>query len=200
MAKGLIIVISAPSGAGKTTICGELVKKLKNVTVSVSVTTRDKRPGDVEGRDYFFISDKKFREMARENRFVEWAKVHNHYYGTPRKFLQESIEKGKDVILEIDVQGGKKIKKAYPDGVFIFILPPSLEALSQRLSGRAKDSQETINLRIRNARKEISYITDYTYLVINDNLQEAVSQTGAIIESERRKINRLQEEINKFRV
>ncbi|MFN3967096.1 MAG: guanylate kinase [Endomicrobiia bacterium] len=189
--KGLIIVISGPSGAGKTTVCKEILKRIKNTVFSVSATTRKPRKGEIQGRDYFFVSKEKFKEMIRNKDLIEWAIVHNNYYGTPKKFLQKTINSGKDIILDIDVQGGRKIKKLYPKGVFIFLMPSSLKALEQRIRKRAQDDEKTIKIRMKNVKKEISYMSDYTYLVINDKLNDAVEDIISIIKAEHRKIERL---------
>lgn len=196
--KGLVIVISAPSGAGKTTICKELLKSLPEAVYSVSVTTRKIRSGETNGKDYFFISEEEFKKMIDLNELAEWAIVHGHLYGTPKKFLEDTISSGKDIILDIDVQGGKKIKKLYPDGVFIFILPPSWEVLEERLRKRAQDDEQSIKTRLENAKNELSYLTDYEYAVINDDLQTAVKEIQAIIQSEHKRILRLGKEISNF--
>ena len=193
--KGLIIVISGPSGAGKTTVCKEILKRRKNTVFSVSVTTRKPRNGEIDGKDYFFISEKKFKRMLKNNELIEWAFVHNNYYGTPKKFLHRTINSGKDIILDIDVQGGMKIKKFFPEGIFIFLMPSSWKVLEQRIRKRAQDDEKTIKVRLKNAKKEISYISDYTYFVINDKLENAVKSIISIIEAEHRKISRLKDEI-----
>jgi len=166
---------------------------------SVSVTTRKSRKGEVDGRDYFFISEKKFRRMVSGGQLAEWARVHGHYYGTPKKQLRDAVSSGRDIVLDIDVQGGRKIRKQYLSGVFIFILPPSLKALEHRLRNRGQDDEQTIRVRLENARKEISYITDYDYLVINDKLNEAVEQARSIITAEHARISRLKNEISGFK-
>jgi len=179
--KGRIIVISGPSGCGKTTICKELIKRNKNFVFSVSYTTRQKRKGEVNGRDYFFVSEQEFLKMIKQKKLVEWAKVYNNYYGTPKKPLLEAINSGKNILLDIDVQGGKNIKKFFPESILIFILPPSFTVLKQRIISRAKDKLEEIKIRLKNLEKEIKNSKYYDYFVINDNLEETVKNIELII-------------------
>ncbi|OGS19010.1 MAG: guanylate kinase [Elusimicrobia bacterium RIFOXYA2_FULL_40_6] len=186
--KGLIIVISAPSGAGKTTICREVLKKLKDSVVSVSVTTRKPRHGEKNGKDYFFVSEQKFKNMISNKDFAEWALVHGNYYGTPKKPLLNTINNGKNIMLIIDVQGGEKIKRIFPDELFIFIVPPSKKALEQRLMNRAQDNKETIKVRLKNAKKEMAYAKNYDFVVVNDKLNNATAQIIAIIKARKSKI------------
>ncbi|MEW6040115.1 MAG: guanylate kinase [Elusimicrobiota bacterium] len=198
--KGLVIVISAPSGAGKSTICGEILQRLPNSIFSVSVTTRKPRQNEVEGKDYYFITEEKFKDMVMKSELAEWAFVHENYYGTPKKYLEDTIKSGKDIILDIDVQGGKKIKQIYPDCVSIFIMPPSWEILEMRLRSRAQDSEVTIQRRLENAKGEFAYVEDYDYLVINDVLEDAVNLAMSVIRVEHRKISRLSEDIRKYKL
>lgn len=179
--KGKVIVISAPSGAGKTTICKELLKRNKDLVFSVSYTTRQKRDCEVNGRDYYFVSEKEFLKMVKHNKFIEWAQVHNHYYGTPKDFVIKTINSGKNILLDIDVQGGKNIKKLFPDGVFIFILPPSANVLRQRMISREQDNFDEIKIRLKNVDKELRYINYYDYIVINDKLEETIKIAENII-------------------
>ncbi len=188
--KGKVVVISAPSGTGKTTVCKYLLKHIPNLKYSVSYTTREKRVGEINGRDYFFVSEETFKKMVQQNKFIEWAKVHNHYYGTPKKFVEETINHGQDILLDIDVQGGKNMKKVYPDGVYIFLLPPSLQVLKQRLLNRGKDTLKDIKVRLKNAIKELEYIKYYDYVVINDKLKETLEIIKSIIISEKYRIFR----------
>ena len=138
--KGMVIIVSAPSGAGKTSICDALIKSDKNIVYSVSTTTRLPRKGEKNGREYFFVSDKEFKSMVKKNMFVEWAKVHDHFYGTSKKVLEQTINNGKDILLDIDVQGAVKIKKQYKNALMIFITTPTLKILKERLIKRNKDS------------------------------------------------------------
>jgi guanylate kinase len=187
---GNIIVISAPSGAGKSSICGAVVSLDKTAVYSISYTTRKPRQGEKNGREYFFTDDKKFKKMIRTKAFAEWAKVHDNYYGTPKSFLDKTLKSGKNVILDIDVQGGLKIKKSYPDACMIFIMTRNLRVLKERLSARNSDSKEIINIRMKNAEKELSFLNKYGYLVINDDLQEAIKSVQTIIKSLEYKIQR----------
>ena len=150
--KGMIIIVSAPSGAGKTSICDALIKSDKNIIYSVSTTTREPRKGEKNGREYFFVNDSEFKKMVKTNMFVEWAKVHDHFYGTSKKVLEQTINKGKDILLDIDVQGAVKIKKQYKEALMIFITTPSLKVLKERLIKRNKDSMTVIKRRIENGR------------------------------------------------
>lgn len=186
--KGKVIVISGPSAAGKTTLCRELLKKNKNLVFSISYTTRPKKEKEKDGVDYYFVSEDKFLDMIKNNEFIEWAKVHNYYYGTPRKKLIETIESGKDILLDIDVQGAKTIKKFFSDGVFIFILPPSGEVLKRRIVERKRDNPKEITLRLKNALKEIKNIKYYDYVVINDKLNKTLEILNSIITAEKYKI------------
>lgn len=186
--KGKVIVISGPSGTGKTTLCRELIKKNKNLVFSISYTTRPKKEKEKDGVDYYFVSEDKFLKMIKNNDFIEWAKVHGFYYGTPKKKLLETINSGKDVLLDIDVQGGKLIKKLFPDGIFIFILPPSWKALKERITKRRRDNPEEISLRLKNALKELKSIKYYDYVVINDKLEETIEVLNSIIVSEKHRL------------
>ena len=179
--KGRIVVISGPSGCGKTTICKELIKRNKNFVFSVSYTTRPKRKGEVNGKDYYFVSENEFLRLVKQKKFVEWAKVYSNYYGTPKEPLLKAINSGKDILLDIDVQGGKNIKKIFPESILIFILPPSYEVLKQRIISRAKDKPEEIKKRLKNLEKEVKNSKYYDYFVINDNLKEAVKNIRSIV-------------------
>ena len=189
--KGLIIVLSAPSGAGKTTICNLLIKNSKNVKGSVSYTTRLPREGEKNGVDYFFVSEKQFSAMIRKKGFIEWARVHGYYYGTPRKPLEKVIRAGNDVALDIDVQGGLKIKKLDPNAVLVFIMASSMKIVERRLRARKKDSASEIAKRLANAKKEMKYLPLYDYLVINDKLPEALGEVRNILKSEHSRVQNI---------
>lgn len=180
--KGNLIVVSAPSGAGKTTLCGAILKSLDRIAFSVSFTTRRPRAGELDGVDYYFVSEEKFRDMIEKGEFAEWAIVHGNYYGTSRKIIDDLLEREVDVLLDIDVQGAKQIKKLYPEAVLVFIMPPSFEELKKRLYTRGA---EDIELRIKRAFEEMREYYLYEYVIINDNLERAISDLRAIIISER---------------
>ena len=188
--KGMIIIVSAPSGAGKTSICNSLIKSDKNIVYSISTTTRQPRKGEKNGREYFFVDNKKFKDMVKKNLFVEYAKVHNYFYGTSKKILEETLNKGKDILLDIDVQGAIKIKKQYKDALMIFITTPTLKILKERLIKRNKDSMNVINTRVKNAKKELTYLPRYDYLVLNDKLDISIENVKSIIKAERLSIKR----------
>ena len=190
MSKGFLLVVSGPSGCGKGTICNRLLQRNKGFVFSVSATTRKPRNGEKEGVNYFFIDDKKFKNMVENNEFIEHAKVHNNYYGTPKSFVLNEIHKGKVVILEIDVQGALQVKEAYPEAVFIFLLPPSMSELKNRIIKRGTETAEDINTRYKNAFEELKFIEEYDYFVINDEIIEAVEKTEAIITAEKLKVKR----------
>ncbi|MBU5293358.1 guanylate kinase [Anaerosalibacter bizertensis] len=198
MAEGLLVVVSGPSGCGKGTICKELLKRNKDMSISISVTTRKPRKGEVDGENYFFLTEEIFKSMINKNEFLEYAHVHGNFYGTPKKFVLEKIENGENVFLEIDVQGALQIKEIYPDGVFIFILPPSMEELKNRIIKRGTESEDDIKRRYKNAFEEVKYIKKYDYLVINDKVIEAVEKIESIISAEKCSVDRQSKLINKI--
>jgi guanylate kinase len=190
---GIIFILSAPSGAGKTTLYNGLRKIYPEIELSVSCTTRARRSGEVNGRDYRFLTERQFGDLKRRGEFAEWAKVHDYFYGTPRKPLERCVRTGRDILLDIDVQGARQIKKACPDAVSIFLLPPSLRELERRLAARGTDGREAIRRRLANARGEIGEIIHYDYFVVNREVKEAVRALGAIVEAERARISRVNE-------
>lgn len=197
--KGILIVISGPSGAGKGTICKELLKKNKNINLSISATTRSPRVGEVDGVNYLFMTKQKFEDMIRDNLFLEYAKVFDNYYGTPKEFVFDKLKNGEDVLLEIDIQGALKIKEIYPDGVYIFILPPSMRELKKRIINRGTECKEDIEKRFNTAFEELEYVYKYDYAVINDDLMDSVNLIESIILSEKNKVKRIEEKIKKIR-
>jgi guanylate kinase len=182
--QGIIFIISAPSGAGKTTLCKEVVDIFQNLRHSVSYTTRAPRPGEVRGRDYIFISPAEFEKMINAGEFAEWAEVHGNHYGTAIKSLDEYRTRGIDVILDIDCQGARQLKELYGDGVFIFILPPSFHELRRRLDSRNSDSDEVKERRIRNASDEIKELGWYDYIIVNDIFSKAVEELKSVLIAE----------------
>jgi guanylate kinase len=194
MKKGLLIVISGPSGAGKGTICKALLKK-QDLWLSVSATTRQPRTGEVDGKSYFFLAMDEFKNRIEQDGFLEYAEVYGNYYGTPKASVNEKIDNGEDVILEIDIQGALKVKENYPDGVFIFILPPSMDELKKRIIGRGSETPESLMRRFKSAYKELNYVSKYNYAVINDKVDAAVSKIQGIIVAEKCRVDRIKENI-----
>lgn len=189
--RGLLFVVSAPSGAGKTTLCKELVATVAGLRHSISYTTRKPRPGEVHGREYYFVDDPQFQGMVDRDEFAEWAPVYGHRYGTPRAALIEMMDKGIDVLLEIDTQGAMQIKRKFDDAVYVYIMPPSIEALRARLQQRGGDSQEEITRRLQKAREELWSYREYYYIVKNDDMKQAIKELEAIVLAERIKTKRL---------
>ncbi|MBR1670468.1 MAG: guanylate kinase [Butyrivibrio sp.] len=181
--KGIIIVVSGFSGAGKGTIMKELTGRYDRYALSVSATTRDPRPGEVNGREYFFVSNEEFEKLIAEDGLIEHAGYVDHYYGTPRKFVEDKLKEGKDVILEIEIQGALQIKKQYGDAVLLFVMPPSAKELKKRLTGRGTESSQVIDERLKRAREEAVGIENYDYIVINDDLDECVIRVHEIIDA-----------------
>lgn len=178
-------MISGPSGAGKGTICKELMYQMPELNYSVSATSRAPRPGEVNGVNYFFYSRPEFERLIAEDELLEWAEVYNNLYGTPRSYVENMLRQERDVILEIDIQGARKIKQRFPEGVFVFVVPPNLEELARRLQGRCTDSKEDIKLRLDLAGDEIKSATEYDYVIVNDDVKRAVSELGEIIQKEK---------------
>ena len=189
--RGLIFILSAPSGAGKTTLIKGLLQRVPDITLSVSYTTRPRRPAEAAGRDYHFVAPKRFAAMRSRGAFAEWTKVHGSLYATPRGAVERALRRGRDVLLDIDVQGPRKIKRQYPRAVSIFILPPSWRELEQRLALRGTDRKETIRKRLENARREIHEVMRYDYIVVNRELRQALESLKAIVSAERVRVSRL---------
>lgn len=189
---GKLIVVSGPSGVGKGTICRRLVERGEEIRMSVSATTRSPRPGEVDGRDYFFVSRERFEEMIGRGELLEYMDVFgSKYYGTPKRFVDDTLESGLDVILEIDVYGAMKVKRTRPDALMIFISPPSLVSLKERLIGRGTETLEQISERFSKARREMSFIPEYDYIIVNDDLEKAVDDMQSILRADRLRTSRL---------
>ena len=199
MKKGNLIVISGPSGAGKGTICKALLEREDNLYISVSATTRSPREGEVHGVNYYFLTKEEFKKKVDNNEFLEWAEVHGNYYGTPKFNVEEMINEGKNIILEIDVQGALNVKKNCEDGVFIFILPPTMEELKRRIIARGSETPESLIKRFKTAYEEINYISKYNYAVINDDLEEAVQKVQNILYAENCRVDNIDYNILDFK-
>lgn len=192
--KGLLIVVSGPSGAGKDTICNKVVEDMKDTKISVSMTSRAPRGKEVEGVDYYFVSKEEFEERIKNDEFLEYAVVHNNqYYGTPKTKLEEDINKGKNVILVIDIQGALKVKEIVKEALFIFIMPPSMEELKNRLIKRNTETKDKILERFKTAYNEINEFTKYNYVVVNDRIEKAVEKVKSIITAEKCRVDRIEE-------
>ena len=184
--RGVVLVISSPSGAGKTTICKKIIEQTDNVSLSVSITTKKKKKGEIEGKDYYFKTDQEFFSMIKNNDFIENAKVFGNFYGTLKREVLQKIEGGIDVLVDIDWQGTRQIQEYIPDDIVkVFILPPSIKELELRLGNRASENQKDFNKRMSEARKEISHYNEYNFVIINDKIDVAVNSIKSILYSER---------------
>jgi len=185
------VVVSGPSGAGKTSLCHGVIATCSDVAYSVSATTRPRRNHEVDARDYHFVDTSRFKEMVKAGELLEWAEVHGDLYGTPRRSVLPFLNKGNIVIMDLDVQGGKSMRKVFPSGVFVFVVPPSLEILEKRLRDRKSESEEALKTRLQNAREEMKSRKYYDYLVINDDLGTALDELKSIIAAEKCSMSRL---------
>jgi len=189
--KGVLFVVSAPSGTGKTTLCGMLLAEFRDVKFSVSCTTRPPRKGETEGREYHFVSRETFLEMVKRGEFLEWAEVYGNLYGTPKEPVMQALREGKDILLEIDTEGAMQVKRNFPDAVLIFIAPPSIKELERRLKSRGTDSEQAIRERLSKAVKEMESARHYDYILVNDKLRVAYEKLRAIVIAERCKASRV---------
>ncbi|MDD4084285.1 MAG: guanylate kinase [Acidaminococcaceae bacterium] len=183
--QGVLLVLSGPSGAGKGTICHRLCEMRPEMAYSVSATTRAPRKGETDGVNYFFVSRQKFQEMITGNDLLEYAEIYGNCYGTPRSYVMDILNQGRDVVLEIDPQGALQVKKTFPDAVFVFIVPPSLDELSKRIYKRGTDTEEVIKRRLSAATSELAYASKYDYIIVNDEVEKAANKVGNIIDAER---------------
>ena len=196
--KGLLIVLSGPSGSGKGTICKSFLEKNEKVGLSISATTRAPRDGEVDGTHYFFIDKPKFEEMIQKKELLEYVHVFDNYYGTPKKYVDDKIESGDDVILEIEIEGAKNIKTSYPDAVLIFVLPPTIEELRRRICIRGTETMEQIEKRLDRSIREISEIEQYSYFIVNDDLEYSVKELEAIVLAEKNRVSRYTKQIREL--
>ncbi|MGE5391667.1 MAG: guanylate kinase [Deltaproteobacteria bacterium] len=185
---GILFVISGPSGVGKGTIREALLARASDIADSISATTREPRSGEIPGKDYFFLNEPDFCKLIEQDMLLEWAEVYGKFYGTPRDFVMETLADGRDVLLEIDVQGARQVKAKMPEGVYIFISPPSAEELEARIKARGKDSSESIARRMIAFRDEMTFLPGYDYEVVNDDLETAINKVVAIVTAERCRI------------
>lgn len=197
--KGILIVVSGFSGAGKGTLMKKLMEDYDNYALSISMTTRTPRPGEVDGREYFFVTREQFEEKIGQDGLIEYANYCGNYYGTPRAYVEQQLETGKDVVLEIEIQGALKIKEKFPTALLLFVMPPSAEELRKRLIGRGTETQEIIDQRMHRAIEEAQGIEQYDYIVINDQLEECVKELHALIGAARNTPSRNEEFINNMR-
>jgi guanylate kinase len=199
MAKGIFIIVSAPSGAGKSSLCQRLMQAYPEIKFSVSYTSRPPRPNEVNGKDYHFISRKEFKNRIDQGEFVEWVENYGHLYGSSRNVMKEFIQDGRDLLLDIEPRGAKKIKQEFKGGIYVFILPPSRSELLKRLEKRGHETDEVIQKRFRQAENELKEISWYDYVIFNEDLETAVNQLTSIYIAEKCKRSRLKNEIKKFR-
>ncbi|WP_026906062.1 guanylate kinase [Paucisalibacillus globulus] len=196
--KGILFILSGPSGVGKGTVRKELFERKTELRYSISMTTRDIRPGEVDGVDYFYKTNEEFEQLIAEGRLLEYAKFVNNYYGTPKDYVVDTLDKGHDVFLEIEVQGAMQVKQNFPEGVFIFLFPPSLEELKNRIVNRGTEKEDVILNRLKEARNEIEMMDAYDYVVVNDDVDKAVEKVQSIIQSEHCKRERIAAQYKKL--
>lgn len=197
--KGILAVVSGFSGAGKGTLMKALLQKYDNYALSISATTRSPREGEVDGREYFFLTEEAFEEKIRKNELIEYARYVNHYYGTPRDYVEQKMAEGKDVILEIEIQGALKVKEQYPDAILLFVMPPNALTLKSRLTGRGTETEEVIDARLKRAADEAEGIEAYDYILINDDLDACVEQMHCLIQGQHCRVSQNLELIQQMR-
>ena len=188
--RGLLIVVSGASGTGKGTVCKKILADMPEISYSISATTRAPRPGEVDGKEYYFLSRDEFNAWIADEKFLEFAEVYGNFYGTPLNKIEERLNRGEDILLEIDVQGALNVKSKCPEGVYIFLLPPSIEELKRRIEGRGTETPESLQRRLANAVAEINIGREYNYVVVNDSVENAVAKIKAILVAERCKVER----------
>lgn len=193
--RGLLLIVSGPAGAGKGTICGQFILNNKSTFLSVSATTRKPREGEAEGINYFFVSKQRFEEMIANDELLEYACFCENYYGTPKSAIEARLEKGEDVILEIEVQGALQVKEKYPEAIMLFVLPPSFEILRERLIGRGTETPEVVEKRLNRSREEMMLLNHYDYIIINDDINLATARLQAVVTAEKAKTKNIIENI-----
>lgn len=193
---GLLYVVSGPSGTGKTTLCKELIRAIPDLSFSISYTTRPPRRNETSGKDYYFVTPEVFEKMVAQGEFAEWAEIYGNLYGTTRSSIEQALQQGRDLIFDIDSQGAQQLKRTYPSGISIFLLPPSVSELEKRLCNRKTDSQETIRKRMNKARQEISQVGTYEYIVINNVLEETLHVLEAIVVAEKHRRENMVEKLS----
>lgn len=196
--KGILFILSGPSGVGKGTVRKELFERKTELRYSISMTTRDIRPGEVDGVDYFYKTNEEFEKLIAGGKLLEYAKFVNNYYGTPKDYVVETLDKGHDVFLEIEVQGAMQVKENFPEGVFIFLFPPSLDELKNRIVNRGTEKEDVILNRLKEARNEIEMMDSYDYVVVNDDVEKAVEKVQSIIQAEHCKRERIAAQYKKI--
>ncbi len=198
MSKGLFIIVSAPSGAGKSSICQGLMKAYPKIEFSVSYTSRSPRPNEVNGKDYYFVSRNEFRKRIKQGRFIEWVENYGHFYGSSRELIEESIQNDTDLLLDVEPRGAKKIKQKFKGGIYVFVLPPSRSELLKRLKKRGHETQDAIQKRFAHAESELIELSWYDYVIFNQDLKKAINQLISIYVAEKCKRSRLRDEIKEF--
>ena len=199
MERGMLIVLSGPSGTGKGTVCKALLNKHRDISLSISATTREPRTGEIHGKHYFFTKREEFEDRIGKGEFLEYANVFSNYYGTPKSFVDEMLASGKDVLLEIDVQGALKVKENSPEGVFIFLIPPSMAELEKRIRSRGTETEEKIRERLGKAGAEMDLMDRYDYVIINDKVDNVVAKIESIMDAERLRVPRNLNKIQQFK-
>lgn len=185
-----LVIVSAPSGAGKTTITNEILRRNSDLKYSISATTRPRRDGETDGSDYFFMSRDAFKKRIERGDFAEWAIVHQNYYGTPIGYITQQLKNGHCIVMDIDIQGARQLRNKFPDSVSIFIIPPTLEILSERLNKRGTDEEDVVKRRLDMAKEELLAVQEYEYVVVNDNVEDSVRQAESIIHAEKNRLSR----------
>jgi guanylate kinase len=196
--EGILLAVTGPSGSGKTSVCKALLAQFPGLRFSVSLTTRPPRPGETDGKDYHFVTEAEFRERIERGDLIEWAENYGRLYGTSRETVEAALREGHDLLLDVDTRGSRALKRAWPSGIFVFIVPPSIEELERRLRGRGSETEETIRRRFDNALAEIREVVWYDYVIMNDKLDAAIERLRAVYTAEQCRRERMMEKIKPF--